>query len=146
MVAADYNRLGDALALASTARMSKLVVTISDFTSTTRVVAGRASGGEAGAAAAKGVAWVLQSLTPNHRSILRVLLELAVSVDKAAPAASYDALREECENQMLARTEASLKQHLGELIDHGIVERAGGRVVVKGSRAELEAALSAIGR
>ncbi len=103
-------------------------------------------GRDATMSTSRGAEWVLASLTPNHRSILRILIQLAVVDGKGAPTASYEALSDQCEARMIARSDADLRQHLQELSDHGIIERTLTTVIVRRDVAELQAALAAIGK
>jgi hypothetical protein len=110
-------------------------------------------------------------LTPNHRNILRLLIEAATGglADEEADdggggggagagsgtgaggsnaggvgvAVPFATLLEAGTTTMVVSTAAALRAQLGELADHGIVEVRGGSVALKLPRAAVEAALNA---
>ena len=79
----------------------------------------------------RGAATVLRSLTPNARAIFRVLADetLAHPEEHGLPLARLSTL---CREQFLVASETTLKMHLTEYYDHGIVKR-----VKRGDGAEV---------
>ena len=104
------------------------------FVKDARDAAGEARG------SAQGTAWVLRSLTANHRAILELLAD---SVTDAAPSVGFDALLSACNEALLSSTDAVLRGQLGELCDHGIVglDRRNGLVTLLIKKGELATAL-----
>lgn len=117
-----------------------VVLDVNDFSCVESVAADKQRGHSAVAAVDNGIEWVLRSLTPNHREVLRAVLLLC----KDSKVADYEEVRAECENQLLARTEQQFKEHLTELIDHGILHRDARKIVLLKDFAEIEGALNSI--
>ena len=81
--------------------------------------------GQSADIAARGIGFVLRSLTPNHRDILRMLAEHQAA-DSSSPGLSFDHFYNKCREQMLVTTDAALRNHLTEMRDHLLVhERRG---------------------
>ncbi len=89
----------------------------------------------------EGTAWVLRSLTPNHRGILALILENTTAEDSAI---AFDALFDQARDAMLASTEAALRSHLVELVDHGIIRRKGAVITLLLPRDVVQTALAAV--
>jgi hypothetical protein len=88
----------------------------------------------------RGTAWVLKSLTANHRALLNALADV---VTEAQPSISFDSLLGICNESMIASTYSALRGVLSELCDHGIVEldRKNNLVTLKVPTADVKAAL-----
>ena len=86
---------------------------------------------------AQGVAWVLRSLTSNHRSVLKLVL----SGVKDGKLHTVDTLLKQCKAQMLVRNAVELRGVVTELTDHGIITQHSGVFKLKASIGEVEAAL-----
>jgi hypothetical protein len=88
----------------------------------------------------RGTAWVLKSLTANHRALLNALTDV---VTEAQPSISFDSLLGICNESMIASTDSALRGVLSELCDHGIVEldRKNNLVTLKVPTADVKAAL-----
>eukprot|EP00742_Colponemidia_sp_Colp-10_P000926 GILJ01001004.1.p1 GENE.GILJ01001004.1~~GILJ01001004.1.p1 ORF type:complete len:475 (-),score=88.22 GILJ01001004.1:191-1615(-) len=69
---------------------------------------------------ARGVGFVLKSLTPNHRSILKLLAQHMLDNPASQGLDFYDYLGKARE-EMVVSTEGSMKMHLTELKDHQVV-------------------------
>jgi hypothetical protein len=100
-------------------------------------------GGPGGPGGALGTAWVLRSLTPNHRGILQLVLDNTRG-SGAAATLPFDTLLDLAADALLATTDAALRSALVELVDHGIVARGAGGVSLRLGRAEVAAALAAV--
>jgi hypothetical protein len=89
----------------------------------------------------RGTAWVLKSLTANHRALLNALTDV---VTEAQPSISFDSLLSICNESMIASTDSALRGVLSELCDHGIVEldRKNNLVTLKVPAADVKAALA----
>jgi hypothetical protein len=82
-------------------------------------------------AAKEGVEWVLRSLTSNHKAILETIVEHATVQDAGAlPSIELEELFELTSATLTVTSQAVLRLQIGELIDHGIVERRGGSVIL----------------
>lgn len=108
---------------------------------------GEIAGGRSVESRARGIRFVLQSLTPNHKDILIVLathqLEMAEGVGGGAKDRRDDAdeeadaeggaglsegmrekeFLEECIDNMLVTSDVTFRGHLQEMIDHGLVKK-----------------------
>ena len=63
---------------------------------------------------------VLQSLTPNHRGILRLLAEFQLGEGKGSKGLDFR-VHSRCQSEMLAHRDVVLRNHLTELTDHELV-------------------------
>jgi hypothetical protein len=86
----------------------------------------------------RGTAWVLKSLTANHRALLHALADV---VTEAQPSISFDSLLSLCNESMIASTDSALRGILSELCDHGIVDldRKNNLVTLKVPAADIKA-------
>jgi hypothetical protein len=78
--------------------------------------------GGSNATQAQGTKNVLHSLTPNHRGILKLLAQYLLHEKKGKSSGMdfYDFLTR-CQADMLAHNDQVLRNHLTELLDHGLV-------------------------
>jgi origin recognition complex subunit 2 len=81
----------------------------------------RVAAGRRRASTSAGVGYVLQSVTPNHRSIWRVLARAQLDQDAALGLTFNDWLGR-CQEAMYVRDDRGLHLSLGELLDHDIVK------------------------
>jgi hypothetical protein len=86
----------------------------------------------------RGTAWVLKSLTANHRALLHALADV---VSEAQPSISFDSLLSLCNESMIASTDSALRGILSELCDHGIIDldRKNNLVTLKVPAADIKA-------
>jgi hypothetical protein len=81
--------------------------------------------GGAGTNAARGAAFVLKSLTPNHRDILRLLAQFQLD-HPAAKGLDFADFYSRCRNEMLVNSDQTLRHHLTEFMDHALVSTTKG--------------------
>ena len=77
--------------------------------------------GGSNALAAQGTRNVLQSLTPNHRGILRLLANYQLDEGKGSKGLDFFEFLSRCQGEMLAHRDVVLRNHLTELTDHELV-------------------------
>ena len=77
--------------------------------------------GGSNALAAQGTSNVLQSLTPNHRGILRLLAEYQLGEGKGSRGLDFFEFLSRCQSEMLAHRDVALRNILTELRDHELV-------------------------
>jgi len=70
---------------------------------------------------AQGTKHVLDSLTPNHVEVLKVLAELMEETENGKDGLAFQTWFEECESQMMVSTDVQFRQYLEELEDHELV-------------------------
>ena len=81
--------------------------------------------GGAGANAARGAAFVLKSLTPNHRDILRLLAQFQLD-EPTKKGLDFHEFYTRCRNEMLVNSDQTLRHHLTEFMDHALVSTTRG--------------------
>lgn len=78
-------------------------------------------------AGASGISYVLRSLTPNHRAVLRILAKHllrdadADPDDTAAQGMEFEDLLHACLDELVVGSDSALRTHLVELRDHALV-------------------------
>lgn len=80
---------------------------------------------------AKGIQYVLRSLTPNHRDILAVLAEQQLAAGEGGGGVAFREFFAACQDRMLVTSDVGFRAHLTELLDHDLVTatRAAGQNV-----------------
>ena len=69
----------------------------------------------------RGIQYVLQSLTPNHRDILIVLAQKQLG-DSSSVGLSFQEYLSLCQDSMLAASDTAFRTHLTEMLDHELVQ------------------------
>ncbi|KAA0154259.1 hypothetical protein FNF29_02479 [Cafeteria roenbergensis] len=93
--------------------------TLAPFTTETNFAASLTAA--SGAGAGKALLFVLRSLTPHHRSVLRLLARrLQTPEGRAEGGCDFEALLADALDEMVVGSAASLRTHLVELIDHDL--------------------------
>ena len=95
--------------------------------------------------AARGVGFVLRSLTPNHRQILRLLAEHQAAGAGGSGGIGFGEFSSICQEQMLVANASALRHHMTELKDHALVaerRNADGREVLLIAEDKLQAILA----
>jgi hypothetical protein len=68
------------------------------------------------------IAYILQSLTPSHRSILALLAKFQLQQPKEALAGmTFETWFSACQDDMLVLNEVAFRAHLQELLDHDLI-------------------------
>ena len=70
--------------------------------------------------AARGVGFVLRSLTPNHRHILKLLAQQQAGSSNSG--VGFQEFNHLCQEQMLVNNATTLRHHMTELKDHALVQ------------------------
>jgi len=76
--------------------------------------------GGTGSNAARGAQFVLRSLTPNHRDILRLLAKYQLD-NPTSKGLDFHEFYTRCRNEMLCNSDQTLRHHLTEFMDHALV-------------------------
>ena len=76
--------------------------------------------GGTGSNAARGAMFVLRSLTPNHRDILRLLAKYQLE-NPNSKGLDFHEFYTRCRNEMLCNSDQTLRHHLTEFMDHALV-------------------------
>jgi origin recognition complex subunit 2 len=87
-----------------------------------------------------GLKWILRSLTPNHKAILRIMAEYATGGEDE-DGVEFEQLFGECVDQMIISNDAGLRAHLVELIDHQLLSQRRGKLHLEVAAGTLQVLL-----